>query len=585
MNIKYTNSERLLFFLISDILIITFTSYISYLLRFDMSMPPYMLESCILFIIFNLAIKINLYFVFKIYFIQWRFFSLRDFAKIILINFSSSLVLLYIGYSFIDTFPRSVVFIEFFLSVFFLASIRGSKRIFYELVFRTGDETLIVGAGKDGEMMLRFLQKEKRYNPVAFLDLKSTRVGTFIQGVKVKTAKEILKEHKSIKNAIISSPNQSREELDNIYKFLKELSVESIKIASKLKNRDETEALSNLSIEDLLARKPKDLDKETIKSFIDGKKILITGAGGSIGSEIARQCVKYGAKELILLDHSEFNLYSIYEELESESVFAVMHSILDLESFEKTFTKYRPDVVIHAAAYKHVPLVEFNIDEALKNNIVGTKNSIDLAIKYRVKKFILISTDKAVRPTNVMGTTKRICELYAQNSNHSETEIVAVRFGNVLGSSGSVIPKFKKQIELGEPITVTHPDITRYFMLIPEACELVLQAGSLGKGGEIFILDMGEPVKIVDLAKRMLELYNREDIEIKFIGLRRGEKLYEELLIDESEEHTKYESITVGKRTIYDIDTLTKDIEELFNSKDKIEALKRIVPEFEHKIN
>ena len=585
MNIKYTNSERLLFFLISDILIITFTSYISYLLRFDMSMPPYMLESCILFIIFNLAIKINLYFVFKIYFIQWRFFSLRDFAKIILINFSSSLVLLYIGYSFIDTFPRSVVFIEFFLSVFFLASIRGSKRIFYELVFRTGDETLIVGAGKDGEMMLRFLQKEKRYNPVAFLDLKSTRVGTFIQGVKVKTAKEVLKEHKSIKNAIISSPNQSREELDNIYKFLKELSVESIKIASKLKDRDETEALSNLSIEDLLARKPKDLDKETIKSFIDGKKILITGAGGSIGSEIARQCVKYGAKELILLDHSEFNLYSIYEELESESVFAVMHSILDLESFEKTFTKYRPDVVIHAAAYKHVPLVEFNIDEALKNNIVGTKNSIDLAIKYRVKKFILISTDKAVRPTNVMGTTKRICELYAQNSNHSETEIVAVRFGNVLGSSGSVIPKFKKQIELGLPITVTHPDITRYFMLIPEACELVLQAGSLGKGGEIFILDMGEPVKIVDLAKRMLELYNREDIEIKFIGLRRGEKLYEELLIDESEEHTKYESITVGKRTIYDIDTLTKDIEELLNSKDKIEALKRIVPEFEHKIN
>jgi FlaA1/EpsC-like NDP-sugar epimerase len=233
-----------------------------------------------------------------------------------------------------------------------------------------------------------------------------------------------------------------------------------------------------------------------------------------------------------------------------------------------------------------VPLVEENITEACENNIVGTKNVVDLSIKYKADKFVLISTDKAVRPTNVMGTTKRICELYAQNSNTDDnTEIVAVRFGNVLGSSGSVIPKFKKQIEDGGPITVTHPDINRYFMLIPEACELVLQAASMGRGGEIFILDMGEPVKIVDLANKMIKLSGRDDIEIKYTGLRAGEKLYEELLIDDSEAKTEYESITVAGKSEYDIDKLNADIQNLINSDNKIEILKKIVPEFNHMKN
>jgi len=253
---------------------------------------------------------------------------------------------------------------------------------------------------------------------------------------------------------------------------------------------------------------------------------------------------------------------------------------------EKTFNKYKPDIVIHAAAYKHVPLVEDNITEAIGNNIIGTKNTIDCSIKHNVKKFVLISTDKAVRPTNVMGTTKRICELYAQNINTEDnTEIVAVRFGNVLGSSGSVIPKFKSQIAKGGPITVTHPDINRYFMLIPEACELVLQAASIGRGGEIFILDMGEPIKINDLAKKMLELSGREDIEIVYTGLRPGEKLYEELLIDASDRTTEYESITVAGTTKYDIAKLNLDIYELMASKDKLTKLKEIVPEFSHQVN
>ena len=261
-----------------------------------------------------------------------------------------------------------------------------------------------------------------------------------------------------------------------------------------------------------------------------------------------------------------------------------MQSVINRDFLDLTFDKYKPQIVIHAAAYKHVPLVEDNISEAILNNIMGTKNSIDCAIKHNVEKFVLISTDKAVRPTNVMGTTKRICELYAQNVEPKNTEIVAVRFGNVLGSSGSVIPKFKMQISQDGPITVTHPDITRYFMLIPEACELVLQAASIGKGGEIFILDMGEPIKIVDLAKKMIELSGKEDIKIEFTGLRPGEKLYEELLIDDSEANTEYQSITVAGKTFYSIDKLNEDILSLVSCENKLEKLKLIVPEFEHKI-
>ena len=234
---------------------------------------------------------------------------------------------------------------------------------------------------------------------------------------------------------------------------------------------------------------------------------------------------------------------------------------------------------------RHVPLVEHNILEGISNNIIGTKNTIDISIKYGVEKFVLISTDKAVRPTNVMGTTKRICELYAQNVKSEKTEIVSVRFGNVLGSSGSVIPKFKAQIEAGKNITVTHPDITRYFMLIPEACELVLQAASIGNGGEIFILDMGEPIKIVDLAQKMIDLSGRSDIKIEFCGLRAGEKLYEELLINDSDKKTDYESITVAGKTEYDIDKLNTDIAELLVIEDKLGKLKQIVPEFDHKMN
>ena len=268
-----------------------------------------------------------------------------------------------------------------------------------------------------------------------------------------------------------------------------------------------------------------------------------------------------------------------------EKIIPILQSVVNLETIDLIFAKYKPSVVIHAAAYKHVPLVENNKNSAIVNNIVGTKNIIDLSIKYKVNKVVLISTDKAVRPTNVMGATKRICELYAQNVDSKDTIISAVRFGNVLGSSGSVIPKFKNQIDAGKNITVTHPDITRYFMLIPEACELVLQAGSIGEGGEVFILDMGEPIKIVDLAQKMIDLSGNNGIKIEFCGLRAGEKLYEELLINESDINTKYPSITVANSTNYSIEELNKNIADLLQSQNQLINLKKIIPEFNHQPN
>nr|WP_321267877.1 nucleoside-diphosphate sugar epimerase/dehydratase [uncultured Sulfurimonas sp.] len=455
---------------------------------------------------------------------------------------------------------------------------------------------VIYGAGKAG-IKLEEEFRNSEFKVKYFVDDDKILQNRSIDSVKIISKKELKrlseKENK-FDLLVVAMPSADKARVKEIYENLSTYFT-TIKILPSLdhilQEKDFSKQLKDISVEDLLARHPKDLDKKQIENFVKNKIILITGAGGSIGSEISRQCADFGAKELILVDHSEFNLYQIAEELCRVKSKLVMQSVSNFDLLDATFQKYKPDIVIHAAAYKHVPLVEDNIDEAIINNVLGTKNSIDCAIKHGVKKFVLISTDKAVRPTNVMGTTKRICELYAQNvisledAKSNITEIVAVRFGNVLGSSGSVIPKFKSQIEAGKNITVTHPEITRYFMLIPEACELVLQAGSIAKGGEIFILDMGEPIKIIDLAKKMIELSGRDEIKIEFSGLRPGEKLYEELLIDDSDMKTEYDSITVAGRTQYNIDKLNKDIEELLLSKDKITKLKEIVPEFEHKLN
>jgi len=589
MPLKPTPLKRMIFFIIADFLLFVFSFYLSYQLRFNFRVPQNFMESFYHLFLFNASIKILFMYIFRVYHVSWRYFGLhetKNILKAIFIGESLFIALLLIFYQ--GFFARSIAIIDLIVSFVLVGALRISKRLFIEQKKSSffGKKTLIIGANTRAVNLIKsFLNKEINYEPVAIVDDNKSMIGSYIFDIKIEdvadTEKIIKKLH--IESAVIAKEFPP-EELDKLFERLKKAGISDIKLAKILGEKKE-EKLQDISIEDLLARKPKDLDIKKIKKFIKGKTVLVTGAGGSIGSEIVRQCIRFEAEKLILIDNSEFNLYKITEELKDKPIVAKLISVTDKELLEKCFKNYKPDIVIHAAAYKHVHLVEENVEEAIKNNILGTKNCIDLSIKYEAKKFVLISTDKAVRPTNVMGATKRVCELYAQNIKSQKCEIVSVRFGNVLGSSGSVIPKFKEQIEKNQPLTVTHPEITRYFMLIPEACQLVLQAAAIARKNEIFILDMGKPVKIVDLAKKMLKIYGKEHLGIKFIGLRPGEKLYEELLIDESDKKTIYNSIFIAKQTFYDIEKLNKDIEELLKTENKIEKLKEIVPEFNHNAN
>ncbi|MCG3672274.1 UDP-N-acetylglucosamine 4,6-dehydratase (configuration-retaining) [Aliarcobacter butzleri] len=578
---NYLRDKRFLGILVT-IVISTFSLYlVSFLIHKELS-----LFTLITIIITRILFS---FLLFDDYKLSWSKASTKTgLMKIILalISFMIYMPILYYFYH----ISFNLLFIDLIFYTFIINILVYVYKYYHSIGKNKKTKSLVIyGAGKAGLQLQReFLNSE--YKLVCFIDDDEILHHRSIDGISIYSKEKYcsLFEDYKFDLMIIAMPSASQEQIKIIYEFMQD-KFEKIKILPSmnniLKKEEFTKQLKDIGVEDLLARYPKDLDKKQIENFIKDKIVLITGAGGSIGSEISRQCKAYGAKQLILLDHSEFNLYSILEELKDENIVPIMQSVRDIKALESTFEKYKPQIVIHAAAYKHVPLVEYNILEGITNNIIGTKNCIDLSIKYGAQKFVLISTDKAVRPTNIMGTTKRICELYAQNVESKNTEIVAVRFGNVLGSSGSVIPKFKSQIEQGKNITVTHPEITRYFMLIPEACELVLQAASIANGGEIFILDMGEPIKIVDLAKKMIELSGRNDINIEFCGLRLGEKLYEELLINDSDQKTKYESITVANSTKFDIKELSKKIEELLICEDKVAKLKEIVPEFEHRLN
>ncbi len=583
-----TSKKRILFFLFLDASISLFTLYFAYALRFNFSIDETFLAT-FWNVYFTLVIlKSGLFYYFTIYHSVWRFFSLYEAKQLIkahLLSYIIFYLFFLIATDFYAPFPRSVIIIDFFLSSAFIGFLRISKRILIKTNISVNvKKTVILGINEKSVSIIKnALNGDINYYPSAIIAIKEKNkhsINSYINAVKVYAYKDLenVIQDNDIDSAILCLDMKS-DELKNLYDRLQNAGVKEIKKVKILGSN--SEKLEDLSIEELLARHPKDLDTATIASFIKDKMVLITGAGGSIGSEIVRQCHAFGASQLILIDHSEFNLYQIGEEF-SEAKLHLL-SVVNRVALEKIFTQYRPDITIHAAAYKHVPICEANIESAIYNNIQGTKNVIDCSIALHVKKIVIISTDKAVRPTNVMGTTKRITELYAQNVDAKKSEIVAVRFGNVLGSSGSVIPKFKQQIEEGGPITVTHKDITRYFMMIPEACQLVLQAASIAKGGELFILDMGEPIKIVDLARQMIKLYNKEnEVEIVFSGLRSGEKLYEELLIDESEKKTEYESIFIANPTKYAISVLTQDIETLLTCKDKLAQLKVIVPEFNH---
>ena len=577
--------KRFVFFLIADFILFFVSFHFAYALRFDFNIPPEHLAKFYTIFLTLTFLKIGSFYLFGIYRLTWRFFGLHDAKRLFyaLVVAVFIFFILFWNYSILFLpMPRSVIGIDFILSLVLVSMLRLSKRIVLEHSKNFASKpTLLIGVSPNTANLIKtMMDGSNGYYPIGIIAIQEknrSMIGSYLSNIKISGIEELSEiiTTKKTSVAIIdgSLPNTY---VRQAYQLLSDAGVKEVKRTRLL--HESVNKIEELSIEELLARHPKDLDTQTIEMFIRGKTILITGAGGSIGSEIALQCHLFKASKLILIDHSEYNLYQIGEKLPS----AELHlcNIIDFQTIDAIIHKVKPDILIHAAAYKHVPLCESNPHVAIMNNIIGSKNVIDSAIAHDVSKIVIISTDKAVRPTNIMGATKRVVELYAQNVNPINSEIVAVRFGNVLGSSGSVIPKFKSQIEAGGPITITHPEVTRYFMLINEACQLVLQAAAIARGGELFILDMGEPVKIIDLAQTMIRLYASEPIEIITTGLRPGEKLYEELLIDESEQKTAFESIMIARSSHYSIEKLNEDIKTLVMDKNVIEGLQKIVPEF-----
>ncbi|EMI4815330.1 UDP-N-acetylglucosamine 4,6-dehydratase (configuration-retaining) [Campylobacter upsaliensis] len=583
-------NKRLIFFLSCDIVLIALSIFLAFELRFSGEIPKSFYMGMIKAGILLLVLKVAFLFIFRIYKVAWRFFSLGEARKIFFALALAELVFLMIFYfypSFFNPFPRSVVGIDFVLSYMFIGTLRISKRMLIDFKpSRIKDELspcIVVGATSKALHLLKGAKEGSLgLFPVAVVDGRKELIGTYCDKFVVKEKGEIKKfVDEGVRTAIIALKLE-REELKELFEELVGYGISDVKIFSFTNNE-----ARDISIEDLLARKPKDLDNVVVAEFLKDKVVLVSGAGGTIGSELCRQCIKFGAKHLIMLDHSEYNLYQINENLSKykEKITPILLSILDQKALDELLKEMKPDLILHAAAYKHVPLCEQNPHSAVINNILGTQILIDCAKKNGVKKFVMISTDKAVRPTNIMGCSKRVCELYTLGLSSEEFEVACVRFGNVLGSSGSVIPKFKAQIAANEPLSLTHPDIVRYFMLVDEAVQLVLQAGAIAKGGELFVLDMGEPVKIMDLAKKMLLLSNRTDLEIKITGLRKGEKLFEELLIDENDAKTQYESIFVAKNEKVNLSLLKEQIAKLVKSEETEEIakiLQEIVPEFKH---
>ncbi|EHN6894161.1 UDP-N-acetylglucosamine 4,6-dehydratase (configuration-retaining) [Campylobacter upsaliensis] len=583
-------NKRLIFFLSCDIVLIALSIFLAFELRFSGEIPKSFYMGMIKAGLLLLVLKIVFLFAFRIYKVAWRFFSLGEARKIFFALALAELVFLMIFYfypSFFNPFPRSVVGIDFVLSYMFIGTLRISKRMLIDFKpSRLKDELspcIVVGATSKALHLLKGAKEGSLgLFPVAVVDGRKELIGTYCDKFVVKEKSEIKKfVDEGVKTAIIALKLE-REELKELFEELVGYGISDVKIFSFTNNE-----ARDISIEDLLARKPKDLDNVVVAEFLKDKVVLVSGAGGTIGSELCRQCIKFGAKHLIMLDHSEYNLYQINENLSKykEKITPILLSILDQKALDELLRQMKPDLILHAAAYKHVPLCEQNPHSAVINNILGTQILVDCAKKNGVKKFVMISTDKAVRPTSIMGCSKRVCELYTLGLSSEEFEVACVRFGNVLGSSGSVIPKFKAQIAANEPLSLTHPDIVRYFMLVDEAVQLVLQAGAIAKGGELFVLDMGEPVKIMDLAKKMLLLSNRTDLEIKITGLRKGEKLFEELLIDENDAKTQYESIFVAKNEKVNLSLLKEQIAKLVKSEEAEEIakiLQEIVPEFKH---
>ena len=490
---------------------------------------------------------------FNLYWRDWEYASVYEVITVVKCVSATVIVSTISGIAFFDTkITWQFLIVCWLLLVISIGGVRLSMRVFREFfadssVMENAKPTLIVGAGAAGTLLVRqmLMHPAMRMDPIAFVDDDPEKLRKDIYGVRILGAiKDIerIVDTMGITKVVIAMPSLPIKKLNEVYDVARKTGAECVilpNIDDVMSGNLHVQQLRNVEIEDLLGRDPVQLDQTMIEKQLRGKKILVTGAGGSIGSEICRQVAKFKPKEIVILGHGENSIYQLNMELVGKysQHFTITPVIADVQDRKRIFEvmdKYKPDVVYHAAAHKHVPLLELNPREAVKNNLLGTRNVAEAASHARVKAFVMVSTDKAVNPPNIMGATKRLCEMIVQDmATRSEyTKFVAVRFGNVLGSRGSVIPLFKKQIAEGGPITVTHPDIVRYFMTIPEAAQLVIQAGALARGGEIFVLDMGQPVKIVDLAKNLIRLsgFDEGDIEIKFTGLRPGEKMYEELL-------------------------------------------------------
>jgi len=598
--------------LISDAMISSIALLISFFIRFDLNfslLKQEFWDNSLKAYFAYIIIKILVLYLFKIHKGLIRFTSYLDVVRLFYATATSTTVFFLVSilrYKWIDNqylLPLSIIIIEFFISFSMLIIFRfGVKLIFIETQPKSGEKfnVLIYGAGVSGLITKRTIDKDQKSNleVKGYIDDNEKIINTRIQGIKIYRSKDLRKliiKH-DIKKVIVAIQTPDYENKNKILETCLEYSVEVLQVPSSKKwiNGDfSTSQIRTINIDDLLGRNPIYLEKEIVKQDVKDKTILVTGAAGSIGSGIVKQLSNFQPKKVILLDQAESNLYELEQELKynhPEFNFSiVVGDICNEKRMTRLFDYFKPDYVFHAAAYKHVPLMEDNPSEAIYTNVYGTKNIVDLSVKYNVKKFVFVSTDKAVNPTNVMGASKRIAEILIQTQINSTTRFITTRFGNVLGSNGSVIPLFKKQIEQGGPITITDERITRYFMTIPEACQLVLEACSMGNGSEIYVFDMGESVKIIDLAKKMIKLSGLEinkDIEIKVTGLRPGEKLYEELLAsDENTKPTHHPKILIAEVRKND-KNITNKINQLIqlyfdqNNIEIVKLMKEIVPEY-----
>jgi len=612
---KKTALTKTIFFVATDIICAAVSVWLAFLLRFDFNIPlqyfSFIYRMIALVVIFVLPV----FYFQKLYSFSWSYVSTNELISLFnatTIAFIFLAIVIFLSHHFphFINFPRSTIVISYLIFFILCGALRFSKRIYLRVIGQNRllekDRTLIVGAGDAGEQILRSIISSAKspYYPVGFVDDNPIKKGVAIHGLKVLgKVSDIpnIAESQQIKQLIIALPLAGSRKIREAVELGKKAGIWKIKIAPPLseiiRGQVSFKNLKDVEVEDLLGRDQFDLNTDQIESFIKGKTVLITGAAGSIGSELSRQISKFKPNSLLLLDQDETGIFNISKELEQNfpglKIKHLVADVADREKVNKIFELLKPEIIFHAAAYKHVPLMEENADEAVKNNIFGTKNLVNAAVDFNTEKFIFISTDKAVNPTSVMGATKRVGEMICQLFNKErKTKFVSVRFGNVLNSRGSVIPIFREQIKKGGPVEVTHPEMKRYFMLTSEACLLVMQAGAMGQGGEVFVLDMGQPVKILDLAKEMIRLSGLQpdkDVAIVFTGTRPGEKLFEEMLTaEEGTVATQNQKIFMAKMSetnpkIFEAEL--KELESAANGGEKekvVNIMKKIVPYYKN---